>query len=415
MLAGDVAWAQASEPLDASDKQKSVATDAQAENEAGSSKLAKPSASKEKEESWTSKVRLRGFLRPGFGLRFRPGARPVDVFDYGFFGHAQIGVVAKPFRWWHAVASMRFSTAALTAVTDVNFFDPDGDGAPDGLTYATKTVPGVDLQRAVVRFVPSKMFSVDLGALRIPFSLSAQSSNAALMFPTRAAPNEIFLSGPDLGLSANLNVADGVFLASLGVFNGDSLGLALQNTTARGAVFAGRVDVNPFGSFPFGQGDQRRGPFRLGVGAGTILRPVTLFDDRSGTEPRSALDFRLSASLRMAFRGLYVSAEYFRRQQTDDFSSRTELADGAYAQVAYFFPTVDWLAFEPIVRAGFVAEDQTFEPRLTGYTQAGFSVYPRATASDPAQIKVSFLYLGERRFSEDEDAHGFVSAATLRF
>ena len=128
-----------------------------------------------------------------------------------------------------------------------------------------------------------------------------------------------------------------------------------------------------------------------------MIRPVTLFDDRSGTEPRTAVDFRVSASLRMAYRGIYLAAEYFRRQQTDDFSSRTELADGAYTQVAYYFRTVDWLAFEPIARAGFVAEDQTFETRLTGYTEGGFSVYPTADAENPAQMKVSFLYLGAPR------------------
>jgi len=200
------------------------------------------------------------------------------------------------------------------------------------------------------------------------------------------------------------------------VFNGTSLGLRRQNVEPRGITGAFRADVNPFGKFTHeGEGDPKRGPFRLGAGFGLMFTPATLFDSRTGTEPRSVYDLRFAASLRMAIRGAYLAAEYFRRQQVDDFSSRPEVADGAYAQVAVFIPLVDWFGLEPIFRAGFVADDQTFDPRLTGNIDAGFNLYPKADADPPDQVKLTLLYLGERRFSESEEAHGGAISVLLKF
>lgn len=356
-----------------------------------------------------------GFLRPGFGLRVRPQALPRDELEYGFFGQSGLIVESKPFSMWRARLEVIFSTSALDAVTDVELFDLNGDTTPDGLVFSTEAVPGVLLQEATVSFEPHEVFAVVAGALYIPFSLQQQSPNTALMFPARSPPNEVFLSGADLGALAQLNLGDGIFVTSLGAFNGNSLGLTFPNAVARGVVFSYRADVNPFGEFAQGEGDSERGPFRLGVGFGAMYRPARLFDERTGTEATTLHDLRLSASLRMAFRGLYVGAEYFRRQQVDDFTSRPQIADGAYALASFFFPVAKLFGLEPIARVGFVAQDQGFDPRLTGWTDAGFNLYPLIDIARPDRVRVTLQYLGERRFTEQETAHGFASAVQLNF
>jgi hypothetical protein len=117
----------------------------------------------------------------------------------------------------------------------------------------------------------------------------------------------------------------------------------------------------------------------------------------------------------MAYRGLYLGAEYFRRQQANDFSNRPERADGAYAQVGFFFPILDVFGLEPIARTGFVAFDQTFDPRFVGYLEAGLNVLPVLDAERPDMVRVGAQYFGERRFTEEEEAHGAVISAQLRF
>jgi hypothetical protein len=356
-----------------------------------------------------------GYLQPGGGFRRRPSALPKDEWEYGFFGSAGLSVDAQPFEHWSAQLHMLFSSQALTAVTDVALFDLQGDGAPDGLVYSTKAVPGVLLREATVKFEPSPLLALRAGVMRIPFSLQQQSANTGLLFPTRARPNEVFLSGSDFGAQARTRIKDGHLIASIGAYNGDSLGLRIENQTARGVVLSARIDANPFGDFGFQGGDHKRGPFRIGVGGGVLYRPATLFDERTGTEEKSLKDLRVSGSLRAAVKGFYFAAEYFRREQLDDYSSRAHVADGAYAQAAFFFPVVRRFAVEPIVRVGFVQEDQTFDPRLTGYTDAGINLYPVADADRPADVKITVQYLGERRFSEQEDAHGGALTLRLRF
>ncbi len=366
-------------------------------------------------ESEFPRVDLGGHVRAGFGLRVRPEALPRDELDYGFFGVAGLAIDAWPFAMWRAKLHLEFNPDALSSVTGIELFDVEGDGEVDGAVTTTELSDGLSIQEATAAFVPSEMFQVKAGVTRIPFSLQAQSKNTELMFPTRAHPNEKFLSGADIGAIARGDFADGIAGISLGVFTGNSLGLKVPNAVARGVVLAFRGDVNPFGPYDFGEGDPKRGPFRLGFGFGTMFRPATLYDEGTGTEPRSAYDLRLAGSLRMAFRGVSLAAEYFRRQQTDSFSSRPEVADGAYAQLAWFILLADRFGLQPMARAGFVAKDQMFDPRLVGYIDGGFNFYPAADADEPDQVKLTLQYLGERRFTEKAEAHGAALAVQLKF
>jgi len=364
-------------------------------------------------------VKLGGYLNAGFGFTYVPQALPRDEIGYGFFGQAGVVVEARPYEMWRGKLNIIFDARALEVLADVDYVDNDADGTLDRLLLQKRQIPGHIIQDAWVAFEPTDWFYVRAGGMRIPFTLQQQSANTNTLFPNRSRPNEQFLSGADFGALAGVNAFDGILLASVGAFQGSSLGLNVgegnspNNVTGRGVVFSGRVDVNPFGDFPFGAGGPVQRDFRLGVGFGALVRPLTLFDVNTGTEPRSVLDFRMAASLRMSVAGLYVALEYFRRQQSDSFSFRPEVADGAYAQAGFFFPIARSVGLEPIARIGFVSEDQTFDPRLTGYLSGGINLYPVTDKGKGDGVRFTLQYIGQRRFTEVEEAHG--ARAAIRF
>ena len=176
-------------------------------------------------------------------------------------------------------------------MTGVKLFDLEGDGNPDRLDF-TQNVPGVRVREATV-FEPVSWFGIRAGIMRIPFSLQQQSANTGLMFPSRARPNEVFLSGSDFGAQLRTRLKRGILVASVGAYNGDSLGLLVENQTARSVVLSGRLDVNPLGDFALSGGDHEQGPFRFGVGAGLLYHPATLFDERTGTEEKALHDIHI--------------------------------------------------------------------------------------------------------------------------
>jgi len=353
-----------------------------------------------------------GYFAPGFQFIYRPDAKPLDEWQYGFVGDASLGLDVKPFETWTGQLQLVFRPRGLEFVNQVGFIErADGSG---GVASSTEIADGLAVERALVAYQPIRELGATLGVMRIPFTVQAQSANNSLMFPRRAPPNRVFVSGADIGGLVHADIEEGVVVASGGVFNGDSLGLQLANKKARGVVFAGRADINPFGAFPFTEGD-RGGPFRLGFGGGILYRPASLFDERTGLSPLSITDLRFSGSLRMAYSGLYVVVEALRRQQTDDFSNRPEVANGAFAQASLFFRVVPSVGIEPILRAGFVVQDDAFDPRTVGSTAAGINFYPQADDAHPDRIKLTLAYLGERRFTEGESAHGGLSRVQLTF
>jgi len=366
-------------------------------------------------------VKLGGYLNAGFGFTNVPQALPRDELSFGFFGRAGLVLEARPYDMWRGKLNIIFDAEALEALSDARLIDSDSDGSLDRLRLTRTQIPGHIIQDAWVAFEPTDWFYLRAGGMRIPFTLQQQSSNTSTLFPSRSRPNEQFLSGADFGAQMGVDAFDGILMASLGAFAGSSLGLNIGegegpiNVTGRGVVFSGRVDVNPFGDFPFGEGGPFRRDFRLGLGFGALVRPLTLFDVNTGTEPRSVLDFRMAASLRMSVSGLYLSVEYFRRQQSDSISFRDEVADGAYAQAGFFFPVASSVGLEPIARVGFVNEDQTFDPRLTGYASGGINLYPVTDVGKGDGVRFTLQYIGQRRFTEVEEAHGVRAAIRFKF
>jgi hypothetical protein len=173
------------------------------------------------------------------------------------------------------------------------------------------------------------------------------------------------------------------------------------------------LDVQPLGAMPETEGDPKRGPFRFGLGLGTIYRQGSLFEP-DGYQATLFHEVRVDAALRVAFRGLFLQGEYLRRQLIDDLSNRPATATGAYVQGSFFQP-IGGVAIAPLARYGISIEDQDFSPRKSIELEAGLAFYPFANLDDPNKFRIILQYQGERRLPEEETAYGGVVHAQLKW
>jgi hypothetical protein len=360
---------------------------------------------KEKEEKADEpSYQLGGYLQPQVGMTYRPSALPRDRMEYGAAATAAgIEITGQPWTHWGYDVHLIVAGESREVVTGVESVDTNGDGVPDDVSTDSEITPTLAVERATINYQPLPLVGAVVGQMRIPFTVQEQSPQTSLMFPRRSGPNEVFLKGPDLGALAVLTLKDDLVRASLGAFNGS--GAPVGETEERGLVYSLRADVNPLGPFPFGEGDLERGRLRIGLGAGFLYYPARVYD-ASGYLGTRIRDLRASASFRLAARGLYLQAEILRRQRTDSLSSRPVVATGAYSQASYFLPLRAPIGLAPIARVGYSAEDQSFAPRNTLFLEAGLTVYPMP--DEPDDLKIVAQYLGERRLTEDEDAHGAI-------
>jgi hypothetical protein len=225
------------------------------------------------------------------------------------------------------------------------------------------------------------------------------------MFPGRSGPNEVFVQGPDFGAGVAFRLPEDLLVAQVGAFNGT--GEDLGAADHQGLVYSARVDVNPLGQLPLGEAATGRGPLRLGFGAG-VLYHMSRHYDSAGFPGSRRRDLRASASVRVAWQGLYVQAEGLRRQRTDSLSDRPEITTGAYGQVSWLVAAI---GLAPLARIGWAAEDQGFAPRTTLWLDGGVAFYPSRT--DPDSIKITVEYIEEHRLTEGERASGAIAQLQL--
>ena len=365
---------------------------------------------------------ISGYVQPQYTYRVRENARPRDQREFGA-GATRAGIIfsGEPINRWTYTVHLVIGAQIVNAITGVSPVDRDGDGSIDDIATRSELAPGLFIEELSVNYRPVdfqpkdvKLVTLDLklGQLRIPFTAANRSPNAALMFPRRSAPNNVFLFGTDLGGLASLGIYDDRVEVSGGVFNGT--GLAIGESNERGALYATRIDVNPLGGFAFSEGDLDRGPFRFGVGGGLLYFPSRLFDDAGNDTRTRARDLRASASVRMAVRGLYLQGEFLRRQRTDSLSALPFLATGAYGQGSYFFPVYKNFSMAPVGRFGWTRLDESFDPRNTYYAEGGVALY-LGNDDRPDVMRFLLQYLGEWRVDEDESAQGAALQLQLRF
>jgi hypothetical protein len=360
------------------------------------------------------RIDISGYVQPQFGVRYRPGAVPRDRTDYSA-EQTRTGLIVEgnPIPAWRYTLHVVVGAELVGAVTEAESVDRDGDGEPDEVSFLSRASTGIALERAAIDWDPLENVGISVGQMRIPLTVENQISNTALMFPNRAAPGEIFLGGSDLGALGRLSARGDRLRVAAGVFNGTDPTSAIEES-ARGPLYAVRADVDPMGPMLGGGRDTERGTLRVGFGAGVLYYPSTTFD-AAGFEGAQLRDLRASLSARAAARGFYLQGEILRRQRTDSLSSRPLVATGAYGQGSYYVPIAEGMAISPMARLGWIAEDQSFEPRETLWTEAGASLHLRTDRQSPDDLRLTLQYLGERRLTERETAHGAVAQLQLRW
>ncbi|GAC1351276.1 MAG: hypothetical protein NVSMB1_02730 [Polyangiales bacterium] len=349
---------------------------------------------------------MTGFLTPAFALQYRPLAIPRDQFIYGANGiFAGMIVRGEPITHWNYLVQFGFSPNGLAYVGDVGTLDLAGDGRSFGISVSKGKTTEIPVDEATIAYKPIDGLTAKIGWMHIPFSIAQIAVITASMFPSRPGPTSIFQFGADQGALIRYDTKDDRLHASVGLFNGISLGLQIPTTTTTGAVFSGFLDLQPFGKLPDVEGDSTRGGFRLGLGMAALYRDGKLYD-ATGFEAIRFRDLRLDAALRVAFRGLYLQTEYLRRQQTDSLSGRPLTATGFYAQGSYFVPLAKSIAVAPITRYGFATIDESFAPRKTIFFESGVAFFPRADLPEPGALRIIAEYVSERRVTEQETSYG---------
>ena len=394
---------------------------------------AEKNAAEEEEDTgpkwWRSKyLTIGGYVQPQYTYRVRRNARPRDQQEFGA-GQTRAGIQfsGEPIKHWLYKVHLVIGSQILQPITRVETVDFDGDGAIDNVATTSQPTPGLFIEELSIDYRPVDYHGANpdpdnprdvvtldfkFGQMRIPFTAQNRSQNSALMFPRRSTPNNVFLFGTDLGGLFKLGVLDDTVDILGGVYNGT--GLAVSEVNSRGALYAGRLDVNPLGGFPYAEGDLGRGKFKFGVGAGVLYYPSKLFDDAGNDTRTRARDLRASASFRMQVKGFYLQGEFLRRQRTDSLSSLPLIATGAYGQTSFFFPIYKKLGAAPVGRFGWTTLDQSFDPRVTYYGDAGAALY-LGNAERPDVLRVLLQYVGEVRVTEQEQAHGAALQVQLKW
>jgi hypothetical protein len=322
-----------------------------------------------------------------------PSSRPRNQADEGVQGAAGIAAAGMPYEKWDYLAYLVVGLAA-DAVNGTG-----GSVSPEQIT---------------LRFTPLKGLSLQAGYMRIPFSVAQAAVITSSMFPTRPGPTAMFQSGADAGVLAAYEHPSGYVRVRLGLFDGLSLGLSLPGHVTHAPVSSAWLDVAPFGGMPTLEGDFGDSSFHVALGGGLLYRNGTAYDP-SGYEGLHVSDTRLSAALRMAFKGLFVQGEYLHAIQTDDLSGRPRIARGTYGESSYYVAVRRKIGFAPLTRLGWSAQDEGFFPRHIVTFDTGLALYPRGDLAEPGALRVVLEYTSERHVEESESAYGALASVLYRF
>lgn len=216
--------------------------------------------------------------------------------------------------------------------------------------------PEPALTDAFVNFSPSPMLSVNLGQLKVPYSVSYLVADTRRQLPQPALAVDQGNFGRDIGalIEARLPIAQKVRATlSGGAFNGEGRN-RIENVNDAMLV-AARLNLTPFGTRerPF-EGTGRE--LYLGVGGGYVYNLTG--EDSSATEINAfAAELQLSVGV-FSFQGEFLNKQFVHADATvDDFEVR-----GAYGQVGCFIPAA-WLRdhVEFVARGGWSEPNTAFD------------------------------------------------------
>lgn len=312
------------------------------------------------------RAQLFGSIRPMLGLSHHSDAISRDRWGYGVAGSSiDVGV--------NATAGAGVSGALYVAVMT----DRDEAG---------KTIGKIGLERAVINYEPVSGLAVSVGRDGVPLSAQSATPTVGRVFPSRVVLNDTFVLPADAG--AQMRVQTRYASAYAGVWNGIASDAMLEpGASERGLLYSLRIEATPLGPFEFSE-TTRPATLRLGIGAAATYRAATTYTP-TGNEGVRSRDLRAAASIRAAWRGLFIQGEVLRKQVTDDLSMRPDVATGAYAQASWWF-AAGRVGLAPLARAGIQKVRQLSMPATGSTLELGASVFPLAGGSDRLVISPLF-------------------------
>jgi len=229
-----------------------------------------------------------------------------------------------------------------------------------------------------VTWQPMPELGVRVGQFLTPFTRAFLTPVPLLQFPDFSRVNDAFRQNRDTGAMIFGATGGGRLEYYLGVFNGNGINKANDDTSVMGI---GRVAVNPLRPMTYDETPSLRGPVPVGLaiglnGTADRAHPMTTtVDPTTGatTTVPAPPETRLRAGVDVAFvwdRFTFL-AEGFARQTQPDQGKRKQ-GFGAYAQAGYF---VVPKRLELAARGGFIDPDasadsdtqRNFEALVNGY------------------------------------------------
>ncbi|MDP2307338.1 MAG: porin [Pseudomonadota bacterium] len=281
-------------------------------------------------------------------------------------------------------------------------------------------LPEPQLTDASLIIAPLAFVTVNLGQMKVPFSLHRLASDTRRQLPQGVG----FLSEAGIGREIGASVAVDVPIAgktlgtfTSGVYNGEGAN-RIQNVNQR-FLFAQRVLVTPFGARPgFSEGTQRA--LYVGIGGGWLY-------DYEGDGLTAAESNTFGVELQVAWNVLSFQAEAV---DQDIVNANAAVADyhvkGAYGQLGCFVPAA-WLrdhvelvgrfeAAEPNTAFGAEEGEAQADLQAIQTITGGVNLYIRAAPERFHDMKVQAAYAHVTPLEgEDLDDDTFTVSATARF
>ncbi len=334
-----------------------------------------------------------GFVLAQGSVTETPQARPSQRTDESLQASAGVGVLGTPFAHWDYMA---YVVLGFTADANAGI---GGSIAPEQITLRLTPLTGLSFQG---------------GYMRIPFSLAQSVVITNSMFSARPLPTTVFQNGADAGFLASYQHPSKVVTVKLGIFDGLSLGLLIPNHVTRGPVLSAWVEVAPFGEMPTIEGDFGQSSFHLSVGGGVLFQNGTAYD-ASGYEGLHTTDTRVSAALRMAFKGVFAQGEYLYAILVDDLLGRPRITRGTYGEASYYVPFKRKVGFAPMARLGWSQQSADFFPTSVVSVESGLALYPRGDLAEPGALRLVIEYVSERQVEAEQTAYGALASALFRW
>lgn len=276
-------------------------------------------------------LRLGGYFQPGFTYTKDTPFDQQDRDGFAFFNARLTGEGEHP----------------LHADVDLGFkFNFDVGGG----TFAVRDIYGE------VKLLGG-LLEIEVGQLKVPFMLAERTSESQMQFPvntplrtrTRTLRGAGLSQGRDRGVRlSSAGAVNGIWLElQAGLFNGEGQN-AIQNTDDE-YLYAGRLEVAPFGKLDHAEPDLDRSPFKLAFGLSASFTP-SIASRSQGVGDTGAEDQRFAFDVRTRWNGVSFRAEYVQSRQTSDDAAQNIDRYGFYAQAGYVLP-LEWkVKFEPVVR-----------------------------------------------------------------